>query len=291
MDTNKNNGLRLVTSERTRDMDEVAREARARERVAVRGGRLSDAALYAEVASRAETVAARERELEYSRRTVSEDEATRERLRLERASRTHRLWGAALFGLAGFALLLLLTGCATTPPAGPLQRASLEAYTGAAVPSSQGKHDVADLGSYGIVGVSGAVGQGDVLTGAAGEWWIDYGSAAGEVDAGDLGLFDLEADVLRAGLGLRLGTIHRLGLDWGLGLGTCLTVVRGTASAGPDLSRDLTETGLGAYAAGTVSRGPFFLRTTYISGPSIDVEGYDVELGGLSVVGGLRWSL
>jgi hypothetical protein len=66
--------------------------------------------------------------------------------------------------------------------------------------------------------------------------------------------------------------------------------VDGEASAGPDLSRDLSESGLGAYAAGTVGRGPLFLRCTYVDGPEVEVEDSDVELGGLSVVGGLRWT-
>jgi len=282
--------FRLVGLEETkvRDMREVANEARAREAAAMRSSRVADAALYREVAERAEEVAAREATLQ---RTLTEDEAVIERRRLERSGHFSRLVAAALVGLALFAILLLATGCASNMPrvTGP-DAGTLEAWAGGAVPTSSGSPDLADVGSYPVVGVGGAVGAADGLSGAAGEWWLDFGSIdATDVDAGDLGLFDLEADVVRAGLGLRLGTVRYLGVDCGLGLGVCLTTVDGEASAGT-LSRDVHEGGLGAYAAGTLSRGPLFLRAMYIDGPSVEVSGEDVELGGLTIVGGLRWT-
>lgn len=283
--------LRLVSDPepvRTRGMDEVAKECRAREASAMRTHRVADAALYAEVAERAEAVAAKERAIGYAERTVAEDEARRAKADLVRWTaglRFQRVLTGILLGLVLFAVLLITTGCGAVGP----KAGTLEAYTGGSQVTAQGPNDVADVGGYGIVGLSGSVAEGDALTGAAGEWWVEQGSASGEVDAGALGLFDLEADVLRAGLGLRLGTRRALGLDWTLGLGACLTIVSGDATAGP-LHADVKESGLGAYAAGTVGRGPFFLRATYITGPEVEVQDEPLELGGMSVVGGLRWS-
>jgi hypothetical protein len=149
--------------------------------------------------------------------------------------------------------------------------------------------DIADAGPYPTLALSGAVDGGDTLTGAAGEWSLQVGRASAHVDADELGLFNLEADIVRAGLGLRLGTRRAIGLDWSLGLGACVTVVTGRAVAADEV-RSVNEGGLGAYAALTVGRGPLFLRATYVAGPEADVHGYDVELGGLSLTGGLQWS-
>jgi len=255
----------------------------------MRAGRVADAALYAEVADRAEAVLARERELEYARRTATGDETARAERSLASRALMQRLGTAALVGLSLFALLLLATGCSSMPPVTRPSAGTLEAYVGAGQPSGRGHEDVADVGPFGLVGVSGSISEPDSLTSAAGEWFLELGRASGEADAGELGLFDLDADVVRAGLGLRLRTSRALGLDWSLGLGACLTVVSGEASAG-GVTRDLDESGLGAYAAATASRGPFFVRTMYVDGPAAEVDDLDVELGGLSVVGGLRWS-
>lgn len=257
-------------------MEDVVRECRARSTSAARVHRVADAALYEEVAARAEEVMAREAELGYARRTATADEVRRLRELKRRGAWESILW-AALLGAFLFGVILLGTGCASAP-----RGASLDAYVGGSAPTSRGRNDVGDVGAYGIVGVSGHAGTG--------EWFLEVGRAQGEADAGDIGIFDLDATVVRGGAGLHLGTMRALGLDWSAGLGACVTVVDGTASAG-SLSRSVSESGVGWYSAGEVGRGPVFLRATYVDGPTADVDGEDVELGGLSVVGGLRWTL
>jgi hypothetical protein len=179
----KRTNLRLLTdleSTRVRGMDDVAKEARAREASAMRAHRVADAAMYAEVAERAEAVAAREQELGYARRTLDAEEADRARAR-RGLLRAQRLGGAALVGVALFGLLLLLTGCGSMPPIRPgLGGATLEAYAGSAAPSGRGHEDVGDVGPYGVVGIGGSM-PGEH---AATEWWVEGGRAEGEVDAG-----------------------------------------------------------------------------------------------------------
>lgn len=197
---------------------------------------------------------------------------------------------AALLGVVLFGALVALTGCASSMP--PIQGAagSLEVGAGVETPSGRGHDDIGDVGPYVVLQLGGSMGEPGKVSGARGEWFLRYGAIdATDVDAGDLGLFDLSADVVRAGLGLRLGTSRVLGMDCSLGLGAALTVVNGDADAGT-VHRDVSESGVGAYVQGSAARGPFFLQAMYISGPTADVDDLDVELGGLSVVGGLRWN-
>jgi hypothetical protein len=274
--------LTLLPPPVARTMEDVARECREREEIAIRTHRVADAALYAEVADRALAVIARERELNYARRTATGD---------ERALLRRRTWWqqviVAAIGVAIAVSLGLLFGSCTAVPPGVQSVGAIEAYGGAGLPTGKGNDDVQDVGAYGVLGLGvAAPGRSDPNVGWEG--WIEGGHAAGEVDAHDLGLFDLDMNVLRAGAGLRVAVGRVAGLDCSIGLGACLTVADGQASAGT-LSRDVHEGGAGAYASAIISRGPLFLLVRYVHGPSADVEDESVELGGLTAAAGLRW--
>lgn len=259
--------------------EEMARDCRLSESAANRARRWSEARVWAELAELAEDLASREREIGYARRTLTEDEALRERARLESVWRLQRVGLGVLLGLALFGLCLLMSGCASDV----LARGTVQLYGGAARPTAAGRNDLSDLGSYPVVGLESVSGRGEA--------WLELGRARGEVDAGDLGIFDLDASIVRAGVGMRLGTARLLGLDWTLSAGACVAVATGEASAGPDLRTRVKESGAGVYGALEAARGPFFLRARYVDGPSVDVGGYTTDLGGPDVVGGIRWDL
>src|SRR6185295_14551273 len=95
-----------ASNHRSRGMEEVARSCRARERSCILQHRVGDAALYAEVAERAEAVLERERELGYARRTVSGDAALRQRIDLNRrAAWPWGYWLALVLAVVGLGLL------------------------------------------------------------------------------------------------------------------------------------------------------------------------------------------
>ena len=278
-----------------RALQEVIDECVARERTAMRNSRVADAALYREVRDRAEAVIRREGELEYARRTVAADEAARASLlvRERRVAMGIQHGLTAVLVLGAILVLSLLTGCSSHMPpiVGPVA-GSVEIGAGVEKPSGRGGNDLGDVDPYPFLQIGGAFADGekDETPKASGEWFVRYGTIDSmDVDAGDLGLFDLEADVVRMGLGLRLGTTRSLGLDWSLGLGACLTVVHGEASAG-DLSKGVSESGLGAYATLTGARGPFYVGLSYIDGPEAEIEDETAQLGGLSAMGGFRWA-
>jgi hypothetical protein len=279
-----------LASTRARGMRAIETEARAREAVAERCGRLADAALYREIGDRAGAVAAREAELGYARRTAAEGAQLRAHY-LTRVRRVDRwLISCAMAVVVTSAALFLLTGCATGPDSAP-GRVGVEAGIGTGYPSARGGSDVGDAGPHPVLELGGTFADRDGLSGARGEWFLQAGAMDSEVDAGELGTFELDAKNYRAGLGLRLGTISYLGLDWSAGLGACLTSVSGEASVLESPNYDFSESGVGAYCSGAVGRGPLYLGVRYVFGPSVDVEGEDVQLGGLAVVGGVRWSL
>lgn len=303
-----------LTTTRARGLSEVLAEARARENTAIKNSRLADAALYREIGDRAEHVLREERKLKALqgrrvddvqpiRLTLSGDEGKDDLPDLRNGRTTERdesfatpTRGASRLqrGLILFCICVVLasasfflTGCSSNMPAVDLPRGTvLEVSAGQAVPSARGSDDIGDVGPFGVAEVGFAGGE----HAYKGEFWIQGGGIdATDVDAGALGLFDLEADVYRFGVGMRTTPRRSLGLDWSLGLGACLTVVSGEASAGA-MTADVNESGLGAYVGGDVCRGPLFLRVRYIDGPEAEIEDVDVELGGLSVTGGLRWS-
>lgn len=275
---------------RTRSLREVAEEARAREKAAMRNSRVSDAAMYAEIATRAEELADREARFRYAAEVLPREAADRERARLEEHARGLRQQRRLFWTLATIMVVtaaVLLSSCASIggPAAG-----TLELGAGAQELSGHGSPDLGDLDPVPTLEVGGAVAEGDELTGVAGEWFLQLGrTEQRDVDAGELGLFDLEGEVVRFGAGVRVPTGRVLFLDSEVGLGACVTVLSGTATAGTD-ERDESGSGLGAYVHGMLYRGPLFLRLRYVAGPEVELGDSDVEVGGLSATGGLRWT-
>jgi hypothetical protein len=187
--------------------------------------------------------------------------------------------------------VLMFCSCAAPANRDMPPRPSFEAAVGGMELSARGPSDVAEAGPVPVLELSGTTSFEDELTGATGEWLVQYGQvSAADVDAGDLGTFDLEGDVLRAGMGLRLRTSTVGQLDWSLGLGGLVTLVSAEASAGGE-SRNIDKSGLGAYFSAMVGRGPLFLRVSYLGGPDVEIEDEDVHLGGVSAVVGVRVSL
>lgn len=274
---------------RERGMAEVATECRARERTAVRNGRLADAALYGEIASRAEAVATREADLRFAKevlpgvkaplaRTAEED--TRHLAGLVRRQRVVD-W---LLILAAVVTAMMFTGCAATEGTG-----TIHGRVGTFSPTGRGDVDIGDLGPVPTAGVGGTIGAPDVLTGAVGEWFMEVSDLSGGLEVEDVGLY-LDSQAYRFGVGLRSETRRYLGLDLSIGAGAVLSVVEGQVSS-PDGRLDVSEGGLGGYVSGEAARGPFFLEIRYDLGPEVDFHDEDVELGGLSLMGGLRWVL
>jgi hypothetical protein len=221
------------------------------------------------------------------RATEAEDHANREHEEKEKA-RAARIQGRIMLALMVallFGLMLFATSCQTAPADYSAGRgADFEVSVGQAELSGRGSPDFGDVDPMPTLELGGSMGNSELF--------LSYAQTdQADVDAGALGLFDLEGRVLRFGTGLRFETGRFLGLDSEVGLGACITVFDGTATAGAVQVED-SGGGLGAYIQGTLSRGPFFLRGRYVSGPEIEVGLGDdeVELGGFSAMGGVQWS-
>lgn len=274
---------RLQETRITSLRDAIA-QARSLREVALKRGDPSAAVLYGDIEERAGRLIHAE---ERFRASEAEDDANREHEAKEKA-RANRIQGRIVTGLmlvVLVALTVFATSCQTAPADyHPGRGANFEVSVGQTELSGRGSPDFGDVDPMPTIELSGSMG--------GSELFLSYAETdqAG-VDAGALGLFDLEGRVLRGGVGLRFETGRFLGLDSELGLGACITVFDGTATAGAVQVED-SGGGLGAYVQGTLSRGPFFLRGRYVSGPELEVGLGDdeVELGGFSAMGGVRWA-
>jgi len=259
-------------------------QARALREVALKRGDPSAAVLYGDIEERAGRLIHAE---ERFRAAEAEDEANREHEEKEKAyaARWQGRIALALTMAVIFAVMVFATSCQTAPADyHPGRGTNFEVSVGQTELSGRGSPDFGDVDPMPTIELSGSMG--------GSELFLSYAQTdQADVDAGALGLFDLEGRVLRGGVGLRFETGRFLGLDSELGLGACITVFDGTATAGPIQVED-SGGGLGAYVQGTLSRGPFFLRGRYVSGPELEVGLGDdeVELGGFSAMGGVRWN-
>lgn len=273
-----------LESTRVRDMREIAREARRREELAVYRHDLHSANLYADVARRAEELVARESDLRFAAQLRGVHAPV-----LKPGRRMRQLGIILLAGAVVVAAGVLLFGCSAVPL--PPKGNSVEVLGGLQRVTSAGHNSLEDFGQVPTAELSWAQATGD--WGVQPEAFLQGGRIdARDVDAGDLGLFDAEGYLVRAGAGLR-GPVGRVGglVDVTWSAGACVTIVSGTASAGPDLSRDVSKSGAGLYLGGDCGRGPFFVRVRYVLGPEVEDDGVRVKLGGVEVMGGLRWDL
>ncbi len=121
-------GTSDLESTRVRGMREVAEEARAREQVAMRGSRVADAAMYREIAERAEAGAARERRIGYVEglRITDAEERIRAGERILRTSqdraRELATWGGIVLALVGLVVLIALSSGCSMPEGGTAGR-------------------------------------------------------------------------------------------------------------------------------------------------------------------------